>query len=193
MCTRIPRIQLSDNVQVDLHVPEHSKDVQRAVSISNQGIFVSIDGPQEQLEELLDCPPTSLDGSERGLQVNSKLWELLRQGEQNACDAMEKRVRAAVKDNPELDLVICGHGLGGALALLAAASFLDHDVSVSAVIVFGCPQVVVLDPSNRMWRQLHDKTTIYINAFDPLPRAPWCFQPAAEDCAELQHVLSIDI
>ena len=125
MCTRIPRIQLSDNVEVDLHVPEHSKDVQRAVSISDQGIFVSIDGPQEQLEELLDCPPTSLDGSERGLQVNSKLWELLRQGEQNACDAMEKRVRGAVKDNPELDLVLCGHGLGGALALLAAEGASD--------------------------------------------------------------------
>ena len=30
MCTRIPRIQLSDTVEVDLHVPEHSKDEQRA-------------------------------------------------------------------------------------------------------------------------------------------------------------------
>ena len=134
----------------------------------------------DKFKKLLDCTPTSLDGSKRGLQVNSKLWDMLHQGEQHACDAIEKRVRATVKDHPDLELVICGHGVGGALAVLVAAALMDHDVDIAAVMAFGCPQVIVLDPSNRLWRQLHDKTTLYINAFDSLARAPWCFQTTTD-------------
>ena len=154
-----------------------ANDPQWAVICSDDTVYLTVKHPDKQgLEELLDCAPTPFDGSERGLRVNSRLWDMLHHGDQHAVGMMEKQIRAALKDSPQREVVICGHGLGGALGILVAAALLDHDVKVSAVLGFGVPQVVVLDSHNELWRQLHDRTTLYINAFDPLPRAPWCFR-----------------
>lgn len=84
-------------------------------------------------------------------------------------------VRKAVTDAIPSDtpVVIAGHSLGGALAMLAADSLPGYNVL--AVFTFGQPRVFNGPAARDCNRRLANRTFRIVNHGDPIPRIPWMF------------------
>jgi pimeloyl-ACP methyl ester carboxylesterase len=73
------------------------------------------------------------------------------------------------RDRP---LWLCGHSLGGALALLAAWLFKRRFVSVQEVCTFGAPMIGNSVAREAFNRELAGRVFRYVNGRDPVPKLP---------------------
>lgn len=75
----------------------------------------------------------------------------------------------------ELPIVLVGHSLGGALALVVARLLLKDDFKVLEVVTFGSPRVFQRGSSKRVLRAFVEqgvKVRSYYNKNDPVPCVP---------------------
>jgi triacylglycerol lipase len=89
-----------------------------------------------------------------------EIWEPL-------VSAVESEVRR--RDRP---VWLCGHSLGGALALLAAWLFKRRFVSVQEVCTFGAPMIGNRVAREAFNRELAGRVFRYVNGRDPVPKLP---------------------
>jgi len=73
-----------------------------------------------------------------------------------------------------VDVVLCGHSLGGAYAIITALELLWRGVNVLSVVTFGAPQVIKPDASLQIFERLTSVSSLYVNAWDIVPRLPSC-------------------
>lgn len=69
-------------------------------------------------------------------------------------------------------IYVCGHSLGGAVALACALDLAQHDFPVELVHVFGCPRVGNGGFRDLYNAQLHDVTFRWEAQCDPIPWSP---------------------
>jgi thioesterase domain-containing protein len=99
--------------------------------------------------------------------VASSLGGQVHAGFQHALDALWPQLHAQLHRAPRWWL--CGHSLGGALALLAAARLRDQGFDLAGVITFGQPRVGNLDCAT----QLQSLPLLrVVNACDLVPELP---------------------
>ncbi len=71
---------------------------------------------------------------------------------------------------PDKPIILTGHSLGGAIALVGAYSFLKADFNLAKVVTFGAPRCLVLDNiSDVVLVKLQFLTTQYEHYEDPVP------------------------
>lgn len=89
------------------------------------------------------------------------------------------------ESNEGLQIVLCGHSLGGGYAILCGLELLHMKENIDAIVAHGAPQVIIPNNSCELWRRLDEKTTVYVNGFDVVPRLPSCYEDwkeTLEDC-----------
>lgn len=69
-------------------------------------------------------------------------------------------------------VIVCGHSLGGALAMLCASSLWYEGIVVDAVYTFGQPRVGNGGFARGYNANLHDETFRIVNQHDPVPYLP---------------------
>lgn len=74
------------------------------------------------------------------------------------------------------DLVITGHSLGAALAVLAAARLVQADLQIAGVYTYGAPRVGVASFATAYDARLESRTYRVINHIDIVTRVPLLFQ-----------------
>ena len=108
------------------------------------------------------------DPNVRGGQVHS--------GFQRAAASIWTEVDALVAEHrhPDQKLLLTGHSLGGALAVLTAARFASEQRSdeIDGIFTFGQPRVGDGDFARRFDRKFKDRTFRYVNRFDLVTRLP---------------------
>lgn len=72
-------------------------------------------------------------------------------------------------------IIVAGHSLGGALAMLCADELARRGERIDAVYTFGQPRVGNWTFAAHYNAQLHDETWRIVNAGDPVPRVPFVF------------------
>ena len=84
-------------------------------------------------------------------------------------------------------VVVCGHSLGGGMALIAAAHLLNSGVDVQRVFAFGAPMVIAGDQCDHpIWALLHERTVCLVHDCDIVPRTmsptalSWVFEMVPE-------------
>lgn len=70
------------------------------------------------------------------------------------------------------NIIVCGHSLGGALAMLCASSLWYEGIVVDAVYTFGQPRVGNGGFARGYNANLHDETFRIVNEHDPVPYLP---------------------
>ncbi|MFM8579343.1 MAG: lipase family protein, partial [Planctomycetaceae bacterium] len=86
-------------------------------------------------------------------------------------DPLAAAVEAEIgrRDRP---LWLCGHSLGGSLALIAAWLFKRRFVSVQEVCTFGAPMIGNKAAREGFNRELAGRVFRYVNGRDPVPKLP---------------------
>ena len=133
------------------------------------------DSLHKYIVELLDCYVIVFRGS-----VNKFDW--LNDFTINAVDFDHANVHQGffcafeAELNPRLvfdkPVVITGHSLGGAIALLEADRLAECDVDIREVVVFGNPMVGAKSFQEKYEKILGEKTTRYVNGDDVVPHLP---------------------
>jgi hypothetical protein len=113
---------------------------------------------------------------DKSIVVHGGAWNALHSYRDMVTDNIKGILKAAIADKPSINVVLCGHSLGGAYAILCALELLhgDEGVKVDHVIGHGAPQVIEPNTANKVWNELNLITTIYINEYDVVPRLPSC-------------------
>jgi pimeloyl-ACP methyl ester carboxylesterase len=89
--------------------------------------------------------------------------------------SIAKQVQDILKSFEGLkEIVLCGHSLGGAYAILCGLELLQMGVNIHAIVAHGAPQVIEPDFDCDLWHRLEKITTVYINGYDVVPRLPSC-------------------
>lgn len=115
------------------------------------------------------------DDAPHGLRVQGGMWLALNQRQCHTLKAITATIEELQQSNPGLqNVVMCGHSLGGAYAILAGLDRLHRGLGVTSVVGFGAPQVIVPDRTNPYWQKLDEITTVYVNSWDCVPRLPSC-------------------
>lgn len=167
-----------DKPPVDMHV-EHvelasdGKLVQWAAMRCGSTIYVVFRGTASVFDGIIDLGVVPYDHAAHGVRVHSQMWAALHQRHDDVTNSVMQKVRELRADRED-HVVLCGHSLGGGYATLCALDLLHEGVHVSAVRAFGAPQVVVPDWDLPVWRKLQAITTVFINAYDAIPRLPSC-------------------
>ena len=135
-----------------------------------------------------------------GIAVHSGMWSATHM-EHHQRDAHASRmVREALKNEKEkasfdYPVYVCGHSLGGGLALMVALDLMHAGYS-ARIRTFGAPQVLFeMSPPLRttpptLWARLNEQTISYVHPLDIVPRLPsnekWMDKllPLAEDAAK---------
>ena len=73
-----------------------------------------------------------------------------------------------------INVVLCGHSLGGGYAILRGLELLHMGVDQHAIVMHGALQVIKPDFNSELWGRLNEVTTLYVNGFDVVPRLPSC-------------------
>eukprot|EP00933_Yihiella_yeosuensis_P031992 TRINITY_DN25578_c0_g1_i1.p1 TRINITY_DN25578_c0_g1~~TRINITY_DN25578_c0_g1_i1.p1 ORF type:complete len:884 (-),score=129.52 TRINITY_DN25578_c0_g1_i1:277-2928(-) len=138
-------------------------------------IWVSFRGTKSLVDAVVDIGVVPFGGASHGLQVQGVMWLSLTQRNHHTLNAINDVVAKLQKDRPELQKVIlCGHSLGGSYAILLGLYRLHLGLAVTSIEAFGAPQCVVPDRDHELWQRLNELTTVYVNAWDTVPRLPAC-------------------
>jgi len=142
---------------------------------SDTTIWISFRGTDNLIDAVIDAAGWSYDHADFGLSVHGGMWLALTQQHSHTLDQIHETVADLQKRQPALtQVVLCGHSLGGAYAILAALDRLHKGLNVTSVCAFGAPQVVVPNRNLLIWQRLHAVTTHYVNSWDLFPRMPSC-------------------
>lgn len=94
-------------------------------------------------------------------------------GFRSAFNSIQAALESALPKDEEL--TICGHSLGGALAMLTADWAEENGYHVGEVYTFGQPRVGNGVFTRAYNEDLADRTWRIVNHRDPVPRVPWFF------------------
>lgn len=149
--------------------------VQWAVLTDADTVYVTFRGTADFWDVIIDMNFMTYDYAEHGLSVQSAVWTCLHKKSHHVVEMSMQEVRKLRQARPELaNLVVTGHSLGGAYAIVAGLDMLHLGLDVTRVITFGCPQVIVPDRENAIWKRMNELSILYVNAFDIIPRMPSC-------------------
>lgn len=126
----------------------------------DDGFCVTFRGSDNTASWLTDFNIAVLDDTIIG-KVHKGFWE--------AWQAIAGGVKAACAASGS-PIILCGHSLGGALALVAAADFIRSGIPLAAVYAFEPPRVSPdINIKSILWRT---PLYIYKNGSDPVPDVP---------------------
>eukprot|EP00927_Polykrikos_kofoidii_P017011 TRINITY_DN17722_c0_g1_i1.p1 TRINITY_DN17722_c0_g1~~TRINITY_DN17722_c0_g1_i1.p1 ORF type:complete len:1194 (+),score=140.93 TRINITY_DN17722_c0_g1_i1:194-3775(+) len=164
------------NVREDaVFTSESGNLVQWAVGTTERDIYVVFRGTDGLIDVVIDIGVITHDFAEHGLRVHGNMWNALHQKKFPVIDMVINLVRSLMTQRPNLEnVILCGHSLGGGYAILAGLEMLHRRAPIAGVVTFGAPQVVVPNRALMVWRQLNAITTLYVNAYDIVPRLPSC-------------------
>eukprot|EP00927_Polykrikos_kofoidii_P061209 TRINITY_DN56075_c0_g1_i1.p1 TRINITY_DN56075_c0_g1~~TRINITY_DN56075_c0_g1_i1.p1 ORF type:complete len:870 (-),score=146.02 TRINITY_DN56075_c0_g1_i1:314-2890(-) len=151
--------------------------VQWAVVSCGDTIYATFRGTSDLIDVFFDLDISAHYVPEYDLRVHAGMWTALHKRDHHVVDSVIAEVRAARRSRNDWQMcrvVLCGHSLGGGYALLTALDMLHRGMQVTQVVTFGAPQVVVRDPDVLLWQKLNEIATLYVNAFDVVPRLPSC-------------------
>ncbi len=103
-----------------------------------------------------------------GGKVHLGFWE----GCQDVWSDVESEVQRIRRQYPAVPLLVTGHSLGGALALLAAAQLQMCGHQVDGIYTFGCPRIGDRNFAMQYNRRLYDCTFRLVNHRDIVPQLP---------------------
>ena len=154
-----------------IRLMEEEATVQWAVVSADDTLFVVFKGTSNVLDMMIDlgCLPLYVDSIE--LRVHGGIWCALHSTKHSVVDEIILLLQTQPVDKR---VVLCGHSLGGGMALVSALELLCRGCKVDAVIAHGSPQVVVPDYTNCWWLALNGLATVYVNQWDLVPRLPSC-------------------
>merc|ERR1711988_38390 len=146
-----------------------------AAVTSTDTIWIVFQGTKNLADVVVDIALVTFDDAPHGCRVQGGMWLALNQRQCHTLNTVTAKIAELQESNPRLQhVVMCGHSLGGAYAMLAGLDRLHKGLSVTSVIGFGSPQVIVPDRANPYWQKLNEITTVYVNSWDCVPRAPSC-------------------
>ena len=167
-----------------------STSIQWAVVTSDETVYVVFRGSHTPTDFMIvnaaTTPIRTFDGKSNV--VHGGAWNALHSVDDMATDEIKVILEAAITTNPNIKVVLCGHSLGGAYAILCALELLHEDdgVKVDHVIGHGPPQVIKPNTANKVWNELNRITTIYVNEYDVVPRLPSCHEEWRETLEKLK-------
>jgi triacylglycerol lipase len=102
----------------------------------------------------------------------------IHRGFSNACQPLQSQVKDALQKHKIKRVWLCGHSLGGALAIVSAYDLLaDQNIDVAGVVTFGQPAVAKFDLAQYIDTRLLGKYARFVNRNDIVPRLPVTFKP----------------
>lgn len=167
-----------------LHVEpqEGIKACMWAIVRFNETLVVVFRGTKwDQLESILvdlSALPIACPVDEN-IVVHSGMWAATHMEEPNDSAANASRTicsclgKYLVGDSKTV--VVCGHSLGGGLALITALDLMAQNVTEHVkVTTFGAPQVLAArsSPPSELWERLDTCTKSYVHPLDIVPRLP---------------------
>ncbi|CAK9074738.1 unnamed protein product [Durusdinium trenchii] len=168
-------------LNIHLHVlrrmgDENPTPVQWAVLEDEDAFYVTFKGTDNFVDVVIDfdltlrcfCDMRVHNGISGGLQHKPPDGK-------SVLDELEECLGSVSVQNAK-EVILCGHSLGGGYAILAALFLLYRGFRVTQVVTFGAPQVLVPDMGSPGCRWLDEITTLYVNAWDPVPRLPACLE-----------------
>jgi len=142
---------------------------------SSDTIWIAFQGTKNLADVVVGLALLPFGDAPHGLRVRGGMWLALNQRHSHALNTITATIAKLQESNPRLqNVVMCGHSLGGAYAMLAGLDRLHKGLSVTSVVGFGAPQVIVPDRANPYWQKLNEITSVYVNSWDCVPRAPSC-------------------
>lgn len=108
-------------------------------------------------------------------QIRKTVWRAGRvhRGFAHALDSVLDDITAQLQ--PEDRIIVAGHSLGGALAMLCADELARRGERIAGVFTFGQPRVGNWSFASAYNAQLHDQTWRIVNAGDPVAKVPFVF------------------
>uniref|UniRef100_A0A7S1F8A6 Fungal lipase-type domain-containing protein n=1 Tax=Noctiluca scintillans TaxID=2966 RepID=A0A7S1F8A6_NOCSC len=162
----------------EAHLAQDGRVVQWASVLSGDTLYMTFRGTSEFVDCVIDMSALAFDHAAHGVRVHAGAWTALHQRRHDVAALAAERVKSVrEKIEGKLKLVLCGHSLGGAYAILTALELQHLGEEVSAVMTFGSPHVLVPprpEDDNGAWQRLSDITTSYVNAYDVIARLPSC-------------------
>jgi hypothetical protein len=150
----------------------------KAVDASSRKVtvFVVFKGTTDLLDIANDLAANLTDRTSHGIEVHGAMDTMLHGREDyHVTNTIHKVVGETFGTENDFDVVLCGHSLGGGLAILTAAELLYHkQLSVTRVWTFGAPTVMVPNPNNETYVQLSQICCQFVVDIDPVPRMPGC-------------------
>jgi len=142
---------------------------------SSDAIWIVFQATKNLVDIVVDMALVTYDDAPHGLRVQGGMWLALNQRQCHTLNKITATIAKLQESNPSLqNVIMCGHSLGGAYAILAGLDRLHKGLSVSSVVGFGSPQVIVPDRANACWQKLNEITSVYVNSWDCVPRMPSC-------------------
>jgi hypothetical protein len=146
-----------------------------SVVTSSDTIWIVFQGTKNLADVVVDMALLTFDDAPHGLRVQGGMWLALNQRQCHTLNTITATITELQESNSRLqNVVMCGHSLGGAYAMLAGLDRLHKGLSLTSVIGFGAPQVIVPDRANPYWQKLSEITSVYVNSWDCVPRTPSC-------------------
>jgi hypothetical protein len=148
--------------------------VQWAGVEDGDALFIVFKGTDNPTDVLIDMGVLQSQHKSHGLGVMSSMQTALDHKGITSAESIVERISHLVRESGKRRVVLCGYSLGGGYAILAGLDMIYCGVSISSVVTFGAPQVVVPDHANFTWQRLNAITSLYVNAWDIVPRLPSC-------------------
>ena len=127
-----------------VHMVSTTSAIQWAVLTSDETVYVVFRGTAgtEDIFTDLNLFPVRVLSDKLNI-VHGGIWNALHFADNEATDEIKIILKAAIADNPKIEVVVCGHSLGGAYAILCALELIHEDdpVKVDHVISHGPPQL----------------------------------------------------
>jgi hypothetical protein len=135
-------------------------DTQGIIRVFPDVVIVALRGTTNLHDWQTDAKIRREDGVHRGFLTSARaiLWQIL--------DSLRS---PAIREFPVL---VTGHSLGGALAVLVAEELLYKGVPMRSVYTFGQPRVFNAQRCDQYTRVLGSRTFRLVNHRDPVPRLP---------------------
>ena len=96
----------------------------------------------------------------------------IHRGFKNAIDHVRDRIDEARQTDPDRRIYVTGHSLGGALAVLWAASQSEHPKRIAGVYTFGAPRVGTSAFARCYDELFKERTFQFQNRLDMVPKVP---------------------
>ena len=164
---------------VEIEVPAVS--LQAFVAAREDAVVVAFRGSQDVTDWLVNFSFAQVDGDLYDLpgRVHLGFSSALAAAWEPLVSAVQERAAGGVP------VWVTGHSLGGAMATLAAARFLELGLNVAPVYVFGQPRAGDQEFADAMQIEFEERFYRFANGLDVVPRVP----PAGESAAAASAVL----